>query len=168
MEIRRIYVVETVFGVSLVVVGFVLAWWSRQLMWIEIYPPPWEKQFIESLPLMFWGFGASLTTDGLRRIFSIRLILSMSKQFFLLLFYAVLIALLSLFRSEHFPLLDFDHWKYGYPLFWLINQTSSIMGAENKWFIDLQNLFVNFAFWLPMALFCTCLTLVLIGLRESS
>lgn len=75
------------------------------------------------------------------------------------------VTLLSLLRGEHFPWPDFDHWKYGFLLFWLIHQTSSFIGAEDKWFIELPNFFVNFVFWFPMALFCVCLTLTLIGLK---
>jgi len=62
------HIIEVSLGLILIVIGFILLWWSRQLVWIQIYPPPWEKQLIESLPWIFWILGALLIIDGLRRM----------------------------------------------------------------------------------------------------
>ena len=62
------HIIEISLGLILIVIGFILLWWSRQLAWIQIYPPPWEKQLIESLPWIFWILGALLIIDGLRRM----------------------------------------------------------------------------------------------------
>jgi len=65
---KRMYVIEILLGFILILIGSILLWWSRQLFWIQVYPPPWEKQFIESLPWIFWILGALLMIDGLRRM----------------------------------------------------------------------------------------------------
>ncbi|MDH5770830.1 MAG: hypothetical protein OEZ25_06055 [Candidatus Bathyarchaeota archaeon] len=68
MRRERMHIIEVSLGLILIVIGFILLWWSRQLVWIQIYPPPWEKQLIESLPWIFWILGALLIIDGLRRM----------------------------------------------------------------------------------------------------
>jgi len=60
--------IEFFLGLLLIVIGFILLWWSRQLAWIQIYPPPWEKQLIEALPFAFWILGVMLMIDGVRRM----------------------------------------------------------------------------------------------------
>jgi len=67
MEGRRIAVFEICVGSSLIVIGLILWWWSKQLVWILIYPPPLAKQLLESLPFVFWGLGALLIVDSVRR-----------------------------------------------------------------------------------------------------
>jgi hypothetical protein len=67
MEFKRAYIAEICVGLLFVVIGFIILWWSKQIVWIQIYPPPWEKRFIESLPFLFWIIGALLILDGLRR-----------------------------------------------------------------------------------------------------
>ena len=54
-------------GSSLVCIGCIVWWWSMQLLWILIYPPPLVKQIIDSLPYIFWGLGVVLVIDGVRR-----------------------------------------------------------------------------------------------------
>ena len=68
MDSGRIYVIEICTGGVLIVIGFILQWWSTQLLWILIHPPPIAKQFIEGLPFIFWIIGAVLFVDGARRI----------------------------------------------------------------------------------------------------
>ena len=67
MERTRVAVFEICGGLLLIVTGSILWWWSKQLLWILIYPPPLAKQLIESLPFAFWGVGALLVVDGVRR-----------------------------------------------------------------------------------------------------
>jgi hypothetical protein len=68
MEGERIHVIEVCTGVVLIVIGFILYWWSTQLLWILIHPPPLTKQFLDSLPFVFWIIGALFVVDGLRRM----------------------------------------------------------------------------------------------------
>ena len=58
---------EVATGVLMVVIGFILWWWSKQLIWIQIYPQPIAKSLIESAPLVFWVTGVILVIDGFRR-----------------------------------------------------------------------------------------------------
>lgn len=67
MESRRVAVFEICVGILLIVIGFILWRWSKQILWILIYPPPLAKPLIESLPFLFWGLGALLVVDGVRR-----------------------------------------------------------------------------------------------------
>jgi len=68
MESKKTQLIEFFLGLLLIVIGSILLWWSRQLVWIQIYPPPWEKQLIETLPFAFWILGALLMIDGVRRM----------------------------------------------------------------------------------------------------
>jgi hypothetical protein len=58
---------EVVVGLLLVAIGFILWWWSAQLVWIQIYPQPLTKSLIESMPFAFWAIGVVLVMDGFRR-----------------------------------------------------------------------------------------------------
>jgi len=60
--------IEICTGLILIVIGFLLDWWSKRLVWIEIYPPPLAKQIIEVLPFLFWGLSVLLIVDGVRRM----------------------------------------------------------------------------------------------------
>ena len=68
MDGERIHITEFCSGVVLLVIGFIVYWWSTQLVWVLIYPPPLAKQFIESLPFVFWIIGAFFVIDGVRRM----------------------------------------------------------------------------------------------------
>ena len=68
MEVKRRYVIEIFIGLVIIIIGFILHWRSKQLLWILIYPPPMAKQFIESLPFVFWSLGALFIIDGVRRM----------------------------------------------------------------------------------------------------
>ncbi len=68
MSDERKHFIEICTGLVLIVIGFLLDWWSKQLLWIKIYPPPLAKQIIEVLPFFFWGLSALLIVDGVRRI----------------------------------------------------------------------------------------------------
>jgi hypothetical protein len=67
MEGKRIAIFEFCIGILLIALSFAFWWWSKQLVWILIYPPPLAKQLIEGLPFALWGLGALLVVDGLRR-----------------------------------------------------------------------------------------------------
>ncbi len=68
MDNEKKHFIEICTGFILIVIGFLLDWWSKQLVWIEIYPPPIAKQIIEVLPFLFWGLSALLIVDGVRRM----------------------------------------------------------------------------------------------------
>jgi uncharacterized protein YjeT (DUF2065 family) len=67
MKSKRAPFLEVAAGLLLVVIGFILWWWSTQLVWIQIYPQPLEKSLIESVPFVFWAIGVVLVMDGFRR-----------------------------------------------------------------------------------------------------
>ena len=67
MKSKRTPYFEATAGLFLVVIGFILWWWSTQLVWIQIYPQPLEKSLIESMPFVFWAIGVVLVIDGFRR-----------------------------------------------------------------------------------------------------
>jgi len=66
--VKRVPYIEICIGILLIIIGFVIWLWAKQLVWIAIYPPPWEKQFIETLPIIFSGLGLLLVIDGARRL----------------------------------------------------------------------------------------------------
>jgi TRAP-type C4-dicarboxylate transport system permease small subunit len=70
MDEKTRSVIEICCGLIMVGVGILVYWWSKQLVWIAIYPPPLAKQIIEVLPVIFWFVSMILLVDG-----SIRLIL---------------------------------------------------------------------------------------------
>lgn len=55
-------------GFIFMLLGFLLNWWSKQLVWIEIYPPPIAKKIIEVIPFFFWTLSTLLIVDGVRRM----------------------------------------------------------------------------------------------------
>ena len=63
-------VLELCIGLVMLVIGVLVDWWSRQLVWIEIYPPPLAKQIIGLLPTLFWIVSIILLVDGMRRLLS--------------------------------------------------------------------------------------------------
>lgn len=67
MDRKSVVVFEICIGLSLIIIGFTVWWGFTHLLWILIYPPPLTKQFIESLPFVFWSLGALLVIDGMRR-----------------------------------------------------------------------------------------------------
>ena len=67
MNFKRKPFFEVAIGLLLVAIGFVLWWWSTQLVWILIYPQPLAKTLIESMPFVFWAIGILLVIDGFRR-----------------------------------------------------------------------------------------------------
>ncbi len=162
LEIKKVYMLEFLLGISLIIIGFILTWWASQLVWIEIYPSPWGKKFIERLPLIFWSLGASIVIDSVRRVYSIPWV-PIRKRFYAFIIFLIMASMLSLLNAEHFQWPDLDHWKHGFPFFWLTHQTSSIIGVVNSWTIEWPNLLTNLIFWLPIALLFTCLALTLIG-----
>jgi hypothetical protein len=60
-------VFEIAIGFCFIILGFFISYWSSQLIWIEIYPPHFEKTLIEILPLIFWSIGILLLVDVLRK-----------------------------------------------------------------------------------------------------
>ena len=67
MNSKRAPFVEVAAGLLLVVTGFILWLWSKQLVWIQIYPQPLAKSLIEIVPFIFWATGTVLVVDGFRR-----------------------------------------------------------------------------------------------------
>jgi len=65
---------------------------------------------------------------------------------------AFLLTLLSLARSEHFPLPDLAYTKHGFPIFWLTHQTSAFSGPVDWWLFDYWGLTINLIFWFCIAL----------------
>lgn len=65
---------------------------------------------------------------------------------------ASLLTLLGLVRSEYFPWPDFVHMKHGFPMFWLIHQTSAISGSVDYWLFDYWGFAVDMVFWFCIAL----------------
>jgi uncharacterized membrane protein HdeD (DUF308 family) len=68
MDSEKIHVIEIGTGAVSIIIGFILHWWSTQILWILIHPPPLAKQLIEGLPFVFWVIGALLIVDGVRRM----------------------------------------------------------------------------------------------------
>lgn len=67
MDKKRIMFLELCVGALLILTGLFVWWWSKQLFWIAIYPPPLEKQIIETIPFISWGLGILLLLDVSRR-----------------------------------------------------------------------------------------------------
>ena len=68
MKVKRVSLLELATGLLLVAIGFILYWWSTQLVWILIYPQPLARSLIESMPFIFWVIGIFFIIDGLRRL----------------------------------------------------------------------------------------------------
>ena len=49
MQSKKIMIIELFSGFLLIVIGFILWWLSKQMLWILIYPPPLIKQLFEIL-----------------------------------------------------------------------------------------------------------------------
>ena len=58
-----------------------------------------------------------------------------------------LLMALSSIRSESEVGADFEVISYGFPLFWLFHQITSIAGPVDVWSVKWLNLIVNFVFW---------------------
>ncbi len=68
MDNEKRSLMEICAGFIFILLGFLLNWWSKQLVWIELYPPPIAKQIIEVIPFFFWTLSALLIVDGVRRM----------------------------------------------------------------------------------------------------
>ena len=69
MRVRKTTIIEGLIGLALLMLAAVLYWWSRQLVWIMIYPPPIEKQIMDISPYVVGILGVILIIDSLRRRF---------------------------------------------------------------------------------------------------
>ena len=67
MEKNKVVVIEILASLTFIVTGLFVWWCSQQLVWIQIYPPPLAKQFIDIAPFFFWGFDILFILDALRR-----------------------------------------------------------------------------------------------------
>jgi hypothetical protein len=67
MEKKKVIIIEIFASLLLMGTGLFVCWWSQQLVWILIYPPPLEKQIIEIIPFICWGFSILFIVDALRR-----------------------------------------------------------------------------------------------------
>jgi hypothetical protein len=66
---NKILFLELCAGLLLISLGFYVWYWSSQLIWIQIYPPPIAKTLIETLPFVFWIAGVLLFIDVFRKYF---------------------------------------------------------------------------------------------------
>jgi hypothetical protein len=64
---RRQQTLEMIIGLLLIIAGYLLYWWSTSLLWILIYPPPFEKQLISIFSFLLIVLGILLVIDGFRR-----------------------------------------------------------------------------------------------------
>ena len=67
MEKKRVMLVEFCVGVLFIATGLFVWWWSQQLPWILIFPPPMAKQIIETIPFVSVGLGVLFLLDAIRR-----------------------------------------------------------------------------------------------------
>ena len=67
MEKKRVIFFEIGISILFIFTGFFVWWWSNQLPWILIFPPPLAKQLIEIIPFICLGLGILLIFDVLRR-----------------------------------------------------------------------------------------------------
>jgi hypothetical protein len=70
MSVKNVAQLELVVGVALFAVGCAIYVWSGQLIWIQIYPPPIEKQLLDVAPFALWLIGGVLTLDAIRKLLS--------------------------------------------------------------------------------------------------
>ena len=68
MDEKKSRILELLIGVIIIITGFFVWWWSQQLVWIQIFPPPFAKMIIEIIPIIFWGLGIMFILDALRRL----------------------------------------------------------------------------------------------------
>jgi hypothetical protein len=69
------------------------------------------------------------------------------KTLILSLVLGVILAVTSTIRSETLSVSDLTEIKYGFPLFWLIHQTVSIVGPVDVWSVQWLMLTGNLIFW---------------------
>lgn len=67
-KIQKLILIEIILGVIFVVAGIFVYIWARNLVWILIYPPPWQEQVIEIAPYFLWMTGFILIIDGIRKV----------------------------------------------------------------------------------------------------
>jgi hypothetical protein len=67
MEGNKAIFLEIVTSLFLIISGFYVWWWSQQLIWIQIYPPPLAKQLLDIIPFICWGLGILIILDAIRR-----------------------------------------------------------------------------------------------------
>jgi hypothetical protein len=67
--VRKQHILEILIGLLLIIVGCLLYWWSTNLLWIMIYPPPFEKQLIQISSFFSVGLGILLFFNGCRKLF---------------------------------------------------------------------------------------------------
>jgi len=67
MNQRRVATIELFVGIALLCVAAIVYWWTTQIYWIAIYPPPYQKQVLDALPYAISGLGIVLMLDAVRR-----------------------------------------------------------------------------------------------------
>ncbi|MFH0849165.1 MAG: hypothetical protein V1857_06660 [archaeon] len=60
-------VTELALGTLLFVLGYAVYVLAGQLVWIQIYPPPFEKRLLDITPFALWIVGGALALDAIRR-----------------------------------------------------------------------------------------------------
>ncbi len=58
---------EISIGIAMSVIGLLIEFWLKQLLWILIFPPPLGRQVLEALPVIFLVFGGALIVDVVYR-----------------------------------------------------------------------------------------------------
>ena len=67
MNQRRVAAIQLFVGIALLCVAAIVYWWTTQIYWIAIYPPPYQKQVLGALPYVISGLGIVLILDAVRR-----------------------------------------------------------------------------------------------------
>jgi hypothetical protein len=66
--VKKANIFRIIGGIFFFSLGFILWKWSKQWLWVLIYPPPIAKQFIEKMSLILCILGVLLVFDGVRRV----------------------------------------------------------------------------------------------------
>ena len=72
MNVHRRPILGIVIGGVLITIGLLLYWWSAQIVWILVYPPPFAQQLLETIPYVFWGIGALLILYNVVKVLTLR------------------------------------------------------------------------------------------------
>jgi hypothetical protein len=72
MNVHRKRILRISIGGVLIAIGLIIYWWSAQLVWILIYPPPFGQQLLETMPYVFWVIGVSLILYEVARAITAR------------------------------------------------------------------------------------------------
>jgi len=77
---------------------------------------------------------------GRRRFLSLSIIIAFTLTFSSLLY------------AKRFPWTDYEHIKYGFPLFWLVRVLSTIAGPVDLYIVNYSYFIIDLVFWFIVAL----------------